>query len=779
MSAFRTSLVAVASLVSALAGCSPEPAAPEVSAIRLVDELERASVRSDVDLADWPAVLQRLGGPTRVVASDQAVSVSGDWLAPLLFPDRTPASPTLVIHPTEVPKGMPVSVSLPAAPGVERAFVLDSDADAAALRNRKSLKTLLESARSKGTELSRQADGTWSGTLPSVQSGQALACLATPAGPAAAAAVEFRFPGREGQWLLTTPAFNASPWARRTAIALRSSESVVLAAPSEVSWPVHLPGRRPHFTTSVRTMFTKGATCSLAVRLDQQVLWTGAVQSEATQLDLDLSAYADRDVVLSLACSVEGQAALPLLVIETPVIEGDAPDQPMDVILVSLDTVRADRMSLYGGPRATTPAIDALAGSSMVFDNATAAAPWTLPSHVSIFSGQLPDRHRVYRETSRIPHDLPWLPTDFRQAGYETVAFTASGFVDPILGFATGFESYGTTELVYPQEFAARKPKLHGESTAEKAAAASAEHRRLMELLGSERRRPLFLFVHTYQPHEYRGEPDVLLRFGASENDLEALLDGPYGGSPKDNPFLAPSHTPEQQERLRERAELMYDASLVSADELVADIVAALTAAGRLDRTLLVITSDHGEELLNRSALGHGKSLYAEQIHVPLLIHGPGVPPGRTPDLVSLVDLAPTLRALSGLQVPPGRASAEDGQSLVPILSGERQRSRFLMARGGERRENDTAFRALRGERLKLIETETADGSVGQLFDLAVDPGETVDLAAARPADVEQARQLLRQWVNQLQAAGSDAVTSQLDADTEATLKGLGYLGGR
>ena len=231
--------------------------------------------------------------------------------------------------------------------------------------------------------------------------------------------------------------------------------------------------------------------------------------------------------------------------------------------------------------------------------------------------------------------------------------------------------------------WAKRRPTLDGVNQMQRAKRSHQFRDHLLDALGASRGRPLFFFAHTYQAHEYRAEPDKLLQMGAAPDDVERLLNGVFftrDGKP--SPFVTPNQPEARRARLQADAELIYDAALLSADELVGDVMLALEQAGRLDDTWIIVTSDHGEALLERGELGHGKSVYDELVRIPLVIRGPGVKPGRLDDVVSLVDLAPTLRALCGLDLAVGGEAYQDGRSLVPGFSGERLEQRPALARG-------------------------------------------------------------------------------------------------
>lgn len=425
----------------------------------------------------------------------------------------------------------------------------------------------------------------------------------------------------------------------------------------------------------------------------------------------------------------------------------DAVSRPLDerrpdVVLISLDTVRADHLHAYGAEPDTSPNLTRLAPSTARFQDASSAAPWTLPSHVSMLSGLYPDRHGAHGPASRISPRTRLLADLLRAEGYETAAFTGGGYVNAEFGFARGFERYASVDPAWPPRDLIGDPNQaapnHGAPSQGGAMAAMAHQTSrsradLLDWIEDEPAAPRFLFVHTYAAHNYAAPADDLRAVGASEDDVAALARAPidaaavakilrdHEGARADIDADIEADIEAETVAIRRRARLAYDATLRIADRLVGDIVTALERAGRLDQTLLIITSDHGEELFERGGIGHGQSLHQEQLHVPLLIRGPGVSAGVYDEVVSLVDLVPTVLDRLGLPATVG-----DGRSLAPLLRGAGIEPRAVLARGNRR---NLVHRAIRGARRKLIAVDQTDGSVQRfLFDLKDDPAETRSL---------------------------------------------------
>jgi arylsulfatase A-like enzyme len=313
------------------------------------------------------------------------------------------------------------------------------------------------------------------------------------------------------------------------------------------------------------------------------------------------------------------------------------------VILVSLDTLRADRAGFLGNHRGLTPRLDALAAEGVVFEQAHAPAPWTLPSHVSLFSSRLPLDHKVRWDANRMDLSLTMLAEHFRNAGYRTAAFTGGAYVAAYFGFSQGFEAY-----VERDEVRDRGPGR----------IASAALRWVRE----NRRVPFFLFVHTYEPHSPFDHPDL-----AHPGDA-GRLEGSLG-----NRQVEAIHRGELVLTGAERRYVadLYDGDVAQTDRVFGGLLDTLRRDGILDRAVLVVLSDHGEDLwdhdLARSP-SHGHTLYQDVLRVPLFVRAPGIAREglRVRAPVSLLDVAPTLLALAGLPSGPGF----QGRNLSGVCGG-------------------------------------------------------------------------------------------------------------
>ena len=338
-----------------------------------------------------------------------------------------------------------------------------------------------------------------------------------------------------------------------------------------------------------------------------------------------------------------------------------------NLVLIVLDTVRADHLSLYGYPRATTPNLEAWARDrAVVFDNVVAPAPWTLPSHVSLFTGLDAISHGM-NTGERIPASLTTLAERLRAAGYTNLAITGGGYLSADFALMQGFD---TVRYYYEPVV---DPTAGGNDIESGTRAA-------VNWLESNTDRPFFLFFHTYEAHSpYRVRQPYFDRFSGAEISTPdpgfraSTLPTPpqsASGYMVGSTFVI-SEDASTDPRPIEPADLhtlrlLYDSNIAFADQHVGEILSTLDRVGLADNTVVVITSDHGESLGERGLAGHA-SLYDWELKVPLMIADPsGSWRGRVDRQVRLIDVAPTILDL--LHLPP--ADDADGESLTSLLAG-------------------------------------------------------------------------------------------------------------
>lgn len=319
----------------------------------------------------------------------------------------------------------------------------------------------------------------------------------------------------------------------------------------------------------------------------------------------------------------------------------DGGPRPPNLILVSVDTLRADHLGAYGYSRDTSPFLDELARSGVVFERAFAQVPGTLPSHMSMFTGLYPAQHDVYPPDAVLSSAIPTLPELLRAHGYRTGGFTEGGYVSGFYGFSRGFDSFDDAVV--------RGSRLL-ERTME-------EGLGFLDRVGPDE--PFFLFLHTYAVHDPYAPPEEYRPLFWSAEPPEVFE--PTGPNLVAVNRGLRSVSAEQVRYF----EALYDAGIRYADDQLRRLWKRVRERGLAERTILVITSDHGEEFLEHGHLVHEQN-YVETTHVPLIVVGPGLTPGtRVEAPVESIDLAPTLLDLAGA---PDAARGMAGRSWRGLL---------------------------------------------------------------------------------------------------------------
>jgi choline-sulfatase len=399
------------------------------------------------------------------------------------------------------------------------------------------------------------------------------------------------------------------------------------------------------------------------------------------------------------------------------------PTAPKHVVLVTIDTLRADRLGCYGGTVAT-PNLDRIAAQGALAPQASVAAPLTRPSHATLLTGLQPAEHGLRDNVSPpLAAGVPTLAETLKKAGFATAAVVSSVVLSKQSGLDRGFDTYSAAfDLGADDARFLNSIQRRGDGPTAEAIA----------WLEAPRAERSFLWLHLYDPHDPYEPPEPW----ASK----------YAGRP-------------------------YDGEVAYTDDLVGRLDAALTRLGRAEDTLLVVTSDHGEGLGEHEESVHGFFVYESTIRVPFLVRGPGIAAGtRLGVTARSVDLLPTVLAAVGVPAP-GRLA---GRSLWPLLRGEASlpeapsysESLLPLVHFGW-----SDLRALREGRWKYIQAPRPE-----LYDLERDPGELRDLAAVEPARVEAFRAALARQLAAEQAAPANA-GSGVPAELLEQLGALGYLG--
>jgi len=368
--------------------------------------------------------------------------------------------------------------------------------------------------------------------------------------------------------------------------------------------------------------------------------------------------------------------------------DGRKPAKRPNVLLVSLDTVRADHLSAYGYGRATSPHIDALAAQGVLFDDATSTTSWTLPAHLSLLTGLEISAHgvcddRLWQQpgVEGAPFEVPFrgtfLPELLSAAGYATAGFYTWKYLEPRFGFGPGFDVYerlGLSVYSHP-EWSKRFEALRAAGAEEELRAWMAESPELFDdqrptageavdaalawLAGRNPEQPFFLFLHLFDAHDdYVPPPPFDRRF--TDPAYAGPINGRHVTSP-DSPVRADMAAADLAQLIA-----LYDGELAWVDSQVGRVLDRLGELGLRDDTLVVLTSDHGEEFFEHGGKTHRGQLYQESVHVPLVLAWPaGLPAGRRVEgPVGIVDVLPTVCALAGVS-PPRALSGRDLSGLA------------------------------------------------------------------------------------------------------------------
>ncbi len=396
---------------------------------------------------------------------------------------------------------------------------------------------------------------------------------------------------------------------------------------------------------------------------------------------------------------------------------------PERAVLVTIDTLRADRVGCYGDSVAATPVLDAVAGKGVRFAVAISPAPLTLPTHATLLTGLDPPRHGVHHNgTFRLEQDLPTLAERLRDQGLATAAFVSAYVLDRDFGLARGFDRYD-------DRMSAERPEGEASFVAERRADATVDAALAWLAAAPER---FFLWVHLYDPHAPQRPPEPW----ASRFALD-----PYAGE------------------------------VAFADEQLGRLLAALEERHDDGRTLLVVTSDHGESLGDHGEPTHAYGLYDATQRVPLLVRGPGVPRARVVETpVRLVDVAPTVLALLG--APP--LEGADGRSLVPLWRGSAAAAPGVAYLETLATRFDMGWSPLFG--VRSVRWKYIRAPRPELYDVAADPAERRNLAESEPERVAELDALLTE---RLAEAAPATPNRSVSAEERARLEALGYVLGR
>ena len=470
------------------------------------------------------------------------------------------------------------------------------------------------------------------------------------------------------------------------------------------------------------------------------------------------------------------------------VLPGCRDRPPPNIVLIVIDTLRADHLGCYGYHRPTSPHIDRLAAAGTLFERAHSVAAYTRPSTASILTGVYPSVHGAVTHADAISASVPTLAERLKDAGYSTTGFHRNGNVSDKFGFGRGFDTYLAVDKPFWRGLKAewRKSNPEGKFREQTHYVSETDDSILtgqaVPFLRDVERSPFFLYLHLAGPHDpYTPPPDAPSFLDAPLTPTaERFYRQPVKSQVEKGSVL------EQMRRgllpvdelTRKQLVDLYDGEVAHSDRQIGAILDALVERGLTGDTLVVLTADHGEELWDHDDLGHGHSNYQELLHVPLVIAGPGVRSRRIAEPVSLIDLTPTILDLAGLEVPENLA----GKSLAAVVKSSRQRppatpvyaeSMVRLLGTGD----PLFFRSVLDGNLKLILDFARERKL--LFDLEADAGERTNRIAELAGE---GRGLLDTLIeihdNNLESpllAPIEAV--DIPPELEENLRALGYLG--
>jgi arylsulfatase A-like enzyme len=445
--------------------------------------------------------------------------------------------------------------------------------------------------------------------------------------------------------------------------------------------------------------------------------------------------------------------------------------RPPDVVLVCVDTLRADYLGAYGFEGDVSPNLDAITSSAYVFEYCFAQAPWTKPATASILTSLYPSTHGLTNhdgkywgsdpaatETGILSDEAVTLAEAFQSQGYRTGAFIANPWLQRDYGFAQGFDVYDdfASDRFPPAKQILQQAQLW------------------VQTIPFEQ--PVFVYVHLM---------DVHAPYDAPKADYDVVSGSPSLGSdvtlpPEKLPFKKWQNLERRPDwatdEMRSRVSYWrsrYASGVREIDRDLGEFVQALRDAGRWDTSWFALTSDHGEELFEHGDWSHGYSLHEHQLRIPWILRPPGGC-GRTqrvPDLVQQVDIMPTLLALADIPSPEGVQGKDLSGVLAPTDAAHVATEEIVF---GSSMVNNPNMRAVRTRRYKLLlDVHTNER---WLYDMSTDPGETIDIAASHPDIADQLEKEILRHLAKAQARGSLEVKGiQISPERLEEMKALGY----
>lgn len=558
-------------------------------------------------------------------------------------------------------------------------------------------------------------------------------------------------------------------------------------SPSTITFTVEIPpGAHLRFGTGTTA---KGSAIKFHVSLQgaSADIYSNTVNDPDRwqDADIDLSRWRSSKAValqLRTESTHEGDVAL----WANPVITKPVAKQRPNILIYTIDTLRADHASLYGYSRETTPFLKKLGATGLVFEDCQAQATWTKSSVASLMTSLYAFTHGITSDADTIPPGSATLAQQLRAASYVTASIVSTPFVGRATGLERGFD--------YLLEYPVVQREVHLQT--DHATDSAALNRVVFPWLEAHHDEPFFLYAHSTDPHAPYDPPSAFNPFANpaenavfNHNYSSFRTNHEYGGGAVISPEICRKAGIDPPSFIREATD-RYDGEIRNNDHNFELLIGKLKQLGILENTLIIVVSDHGEEFWDHGWTAHGHTVYGELTHSLLMMWNPALlpKPRHISQPVQLIDVAPTVLDLLGLTAPP----VMQGQSLVPFGRGqafERRglvvSSRFAAVRPeGLVPENAVDDFAITDARWKFIyRNKAAKAGVRkvELYDRLADRTEQHDIAAQNPRLVEERVAALSQWIagqNKVRSIIGHTGTSQLDQQTLEQLRSLGYLGG-
>jgi|Deesub1362B_J571_1020462.scaffolds.fasta_scaffold00064_4 arylsulfatase A-like enzyme len=466
-----------------------------------------------------------------------------------------------------------------------------------------------------------------------------------------------------------------------------------------------------------------------------------------------------------------------------------------NVILILLDAVRFDHVGCYGYKRKTTPNIDRLAENGVIFENAFSHSSHTLESVPSLLTSTYPSTHNVKTITSAIPDDILTLPEIFKSYGYKTAIFSTNPYISVVYGYGKGIDKFhcddekiikiNKTVLGHSfqilkklsvlgrifEPFSKLNYFLFSSKNLSKSTDPNFITHKIIKWIKKNKSHPFFIYSHYEGGHSPYKVPKFYQKLFASDYSREPVINYPL----KFGLFLPFEKGESLPKQKLKNMIAQYDAKIFYHDESLGILFQELKNLNLQKKTIIIITSDHGEEFYEHEGWGHGHSLYEETIHVPLIFYCPGlIPKGkRIKEIVSLVDVFPTILSLCGINLKiPYKI---EGLDLTPLFYAKNPKPirNFIFS---ELTQGENSAWCLRTDRYKVIEIRFGIKRERLLFDLKADPNEKNNIYEEKK---EIAIELLRKLnfiIQQAEEKSFSPKKTELDIELKRKLKSLGYI---